>query len=101
MSKLLSAVINWLNHLGKTWIAPDVYLQSGGRDEIVYVKGGHRIYINSELQNGNIERIIYTTSIRNWQPPFENDPITEAEKTLILQTLCGYYDKCGIRYKVD
>lgn len=100
MKKLWSAVCHWFNNLGKTYVAPDAYLQGGGRDEIVYVHGNHRMRIYSELQTGKIERIIDRASLNRWQPPFDGESIQETEKDLILQRLCQHYEATGVKYKV-
>lgn len=100
MSKLWSAVCRWFGDLGKTYVAPDAYFQGGGRDEIVYVWGDHRMRIYCELQTGKVERIIDCASLSRWQPPFEGESVLDAEQYLILQRLCQHYEARGTRYTV-
>ncbi len=87
--------------MGKTYVASDAYLQGGGRDEIVYVRGDHRMLIYSELQTGKTQRIIDRASLNRWQPPFDGESVPETEKALILQRLCQYYEATRVRYEVQ
>jgi hypothetical protein len=72
-----------------------------GRDEYKYVEGDHALKLQVEMLSGDPRRVIYSRTIKNWLPPFENEGITEQKRREILERVCKYFDANGISYTVD
>ena len=54
---------------------------------VVYSEGPKRLYIDSEIlaSPGNIS--IYKKSIRNWETPYDSEPIDENKRDAIIENI--------------
>lgn len=77
----------------------DVEFFEKGRDEIVFEENGRQAVIYSEL-GSKPNRGIYVSSITKWEPPHENEPLTDDQRENILALLCEHYDSLGISYEL-
>jgi len=66
-----------------------------GRDEMWLIKGDHRINIFAELSHNGYSRIIVLQNIKNWEPPFEAETITEQEKKRMAGLVLKYFNDIG------
>lgn len=75
-------------------------LKITGRAGLLYQEGKRLMKIDSEMLVGpTYDIIVYTDSIRQWEPPFQKDRLDENEKNRILQNVRSDLEKNG--YKVD
>lgn len=77
---------------------------SVGRYELLYQEGEHKLIINIEGgwdKDNKFFISIYTSTITHWQPPYENEPITEEKKQQIIQRICAALDFLEIRYVLE
>jgi hypothetical protein len=44
---------------------------------------------------------VYSSSLRNWQPPHDAEPVSEADKALVLDAVRRHFDAKGTRYVID
>lgn len=72
-----------------------------GRDEYKYVEGDHSLTLQVEMLSGSPRRVIYSRTIKNWLPPYENERITEQKRKEILEKVSKYFDMNGISYTVE
>jgi Immunity protein 74 len=72
-----------------------------GRDEYKYVEGDHTLTLQVEMLSGTPRRVIYSRTIKNWLPPYENERISEQKRKEILERVCKYFDANGISYAVE
>jgi len=77
-----------------------ISIRANGRDTFLYSEGDHRLTIYAELLMGNIERRIYTASIRNWAKPFKQENITEVKRKEILLSICEYFNNRNITFDI-
>lgn len=76
-----------------------VIFHGKGRDEILFEENGRKVVIYSELWS-KPDRGIYAGSVNRWEPPYENEPLTDEQRDDILSLLYEHYDYHGISYKI-
>jgi hypothetical protein len=55
-----------------------------GRASLLYEEQGKTLSVDSELLGGaNFDIVIYSDSIKNWDPPFETEVLSDADKQRI------------------
>ena len=77
-----------------------VKFRGGGRDGTIFEEDGRKVQIYTELLGGKVSRAIHISSIEKYQPPHENEPLTDEQREEILDLLCEEYDYRGVRYEV-
>lgn len=70
-----------------------------GRDEIIFEENGRKAIVYTELWS-KPSRGIYVTSIQQWEPPHENELLTEEQRQDIVALLCEHYDYSAITYEI-
>lgn len=58
-----------------------------GRSKIEYIEGDRRLEIDSEFLAGNAGIVIYSSSLKTWNAPFNNEPLSETDKERIKQNI--------------
>ena len=59
-----------------------------GRAGLKYVAGKKNMLINSEMLSGNsFDMVVYSNSISKWQPPYEHEEISSADKQQIINNI--------------
>lgn len=75
-------------------------LKLTGRAGMIYSDHGRVMKIDSEmLASGEYDMVIYTRSLQAWQPPHENDPISEEELTQIKENIEAHLKRCSIDWQ--
>jgi hypothetical protein len=55
-----------------------------GRSGLVYREGDHVMMVDSEMLLGSdCDFVIYTKPIDHWEPPYDHEPVSEADKRQI------------------
>jgi immunity protein 74 of polymorphic toxin system len=72
-----------------------------GRDEYKYVEGDRALTVQIEMLSGTPKRVIYSRTIKNWMPPYENEIITEDKRKQIVAKICKYFEMNNISYTVE
>ncbi|MBW3623398.1 MAG: hypothetical protein KY468_08310 [Armatimonadetes bacterium] len=70
------------------------------RDEYKYIEGDHEMLIYVEVQAGYPGCAVYSNSIREWLPPYDNEEVTDEDKERILKKVCSHLEKSGLSYEV-
>jgi hypothetical protein len=70
-----------------------------GRAGLTYKEGKKSVSIDSEMLFSEYNMVIYTNSIKSWNPPFDNEMLTEENKKRIISNIKKDFEKTGI--KVD
>ena len=56
-------------------------LKFNGRSGITYKESGRRMLIDSEMLDGKtFDMVIYRDSIKCWQPPHDDEPVSEEKR---------------------
>lgn len=71
-----------------------------GRDEYKYIEGDHALVLQVEMLVGTPKRVIYSSTIKKWLGPHENEHISEDKKKEIVQKICKYFELNGISHIV-
>jgi hypothetical protein len=62
-------------------------VQLTGREGLLYWEGERRLFVWSELLMSSNGMVIYTDSIKVWEPPFQNDEINASKKEQIIDNI--------------
>ncbi len=62
-----------------------------GRDEYKYVEGERCITLQIEMLIGEPKRAIYSSTIRRWHPPHENEEITDEDRHRIATKIANFF----------
>jgi hypothetical protein len=71
-----------------------------GRDEYKYFEGDRALTVQIEMLSGTPKRLIYTSTIKKWMPPYDNETITEEKRKEIVAKICKYFEMNNISYTV-
>lgn len=74
------------------------------RNELAYRENNYLLLVETEAgidKQNNWCTIIYTSTIIQWQPPYENEVITEEKKQQIIQRVCATLDFLEIKYVLE
>jgi len=58
-----------------------------GRDESKYCDGDHALVLQIEVLTGKPERLLYSSTIKQWLPPYENEPIDSTQRREIAERI--------------
>jgi hypothetical protein len=58
-----------------------------GRVGLLYTEGRRTVHLDSEVINGPHGLVLYTSSIRQWDPPNSGESINAAERDRIVQNI--------------
>lgn len=83
-------MIGWiLRALGR---APGPRVRTVGRGGLEYTDGDRRMRIEAEMLIGGPHTwAVYTDSIRRWDPPFHDEPVTPQAKQRIIDTIVAKF----------
>ena len=54
---------------------------------ILYTEGTKKLYMASEMQASPGTFVIYKSTIRNWEPPYQNELIDENKRDAIVKNI--------------
>ena len=58
-----------------------------GRTGLRYREASREMFVDSELLTGPSGMAVYEDTIRRWDPPYENVPVTDSDRTRILNNI--------------
>jgi len=86
---------------------PDLYESSDGFSVEVlgctglcYREAGRRMFVGSELLTGPSGMAVYKDTIQKWDPPYENLPLTDADRDRILNNIRDAFRSQGFEIDV-
>jgi len=79
---------------------PGIWIEPKGRDEFLYHDGERMVVINAEMANGELDRLIYTSSISSWLGAQGASQVSPEERSVILDDLCRYLQRIGRTYEI-
>lgn len=98
---LKRSLYRWLETLATTRLDEVSSLQRIARDAYKYIEDDHEVIIQVEMQSGQPDVIIYSSTLGSWLPPNEHKVIGVEEKQQILNKLCVYLNRRKISYKIE
>lgn len=72
-----------------------------GRAGLLYREGERQLHVGSELLVGPTGQVIYTKSIKAWEPPFQQDEIDASKKEQIIDNIRRAFRWTGYEIEVD
>ncbi|PYJ06752.1 MAG: hypothetical protein DMF06_17465 [Verrucomicrobia bacterium] len=66
-----------------------------GRDEYRYCEGDHAVILQIEMLRGTPSRLIYSSTIRQWLPPYQQEEISDTKRGEIAETIRIFLESCG------
>jgi hypothetical protein len=72
-----------------------------GRDEYKYSEGDHALVLQIEMLTGTPERLLYSSTIKHWLPPHENEPISSMRRREIAERISRCLEKAGYTVEID
>jgi hypothetical protein len=85
----------WLGIAGETRIDERSQLVRVGRDEYKYSEDGRSLVLQIEMWTGR-SKMIYSSTIKRWLPPHENEQITDLERQRIATKIADFFQRQGI-----
>ena len=75
-------------------------LKLTGRAGMIYSDKDRVLKIDSEmLAQGEYDLVVYERSMKNWQPPNDNQMITDEERARIKQDIERHLKRCRIEWQ--
>jgi hypothetical protein len=94
--KLLRRLIS-----GRIELSEDVWLRKMGRDEYLVCLNGRSARVQTEMLTGQVDRIIYRTSVRRWEPPHENEVISTGDIDRIIAAVVQEFRSSGKVFEIE
>lgn len=93
---MLRAVIRFLQRMGHLQSkVHDCKLVRLGRDEYKYCEGDHALIVQVDMLNGTPNRLIYTSTIKQWLPPYEGEAIQATQRGEIAERIGALFEENG------
>jgi hypothetical protein len=88
----------WFGHGAKS--DSGVTVKFKGLHDIEYHESNRTLVAFRERLTGDPSMDIDSASIESWQPPFADEPLTDAKRREILDNICRAAERLGITYVV-
>jgi hypothetical protein len=72
-----------------------------GRDEYKYCDGDHELILQIEMLTGKPNRLLYSSTIKQWLPPHESEPIDSMQRREIAERISGCLETAGYTVQID
>jgi len=75
-------------------------LKLTGRAGMIYTDADRVMKIDSEmLACGEYDMVIYERSMQAWQPPHDNEPVTDEDRSRIKKDIETHLKRCSIEWQ--
>jgi hypothetical protein len=72
-----------------------------GRDEYKYSDGDHALVLQIDMLTEEPNRLLYSSTIKRWLPPHENEAIEAAQRREIAEKIGRGLEKAGYTVEID
>jgi hypothetical protein len=72
-----------------------------GRDEYKYCDGDRALVLQIEILTGKPERFLYSSTINQWLPPHDNEPIGPTQRREIAERISRCLETAGYTIEID
>jgi predicted transglutaminase-like protease len=72
-----------------------------GRDEYKYCEGDHALILQVEMLNGKPNRLIYSSTIKKWLPPHEDEAIEATRQREIAERIAALFEENGYSVEIQ
>lgn len=102
---MIGTILRWYRNLKQRFVlgknvGSGEYILSTGRDSVRYTRADHSVEVQVELQGGKTNYAIYSGTAKYWSPPYDLEPVTEAERQAIVRAIGRYLDQSARTYEV-
>ena len=91
----------WLGVGRETRIDDKSALFKVGRDEYKYVERGRSLLLQIEMLHGRPSKLIYSSTIKDWLPPHQDEKITDEDRKRIAKTIAQFLTAQGESVQID
>lgn len=67
-----------------------------GRSEVEYIEGSKHVVIGAEMLSGEIDMVLYASSLLSWESPFQGENLTDEDKKRIMENVASDLKKHDI-----
>lgn len=100
LDSLLAGVERLLGGSGPGYkLSENTYVAVVNRDSYRIFEGKRSVEINAELSQ-HPNRIIYSSSVRSWEPPYSDDTFDNDDRSRLIAILCDYFQRQGTSYEI-
>lgn len=71
-----------------------------GRTGLRYCEADRQMFVDSELLTGPSAMAVYKDTIQNWDPPYDNVPVTDSDRDRILNNIRDAFRSQGFEIDV-
>jgi hypothetical protein len=71
-----------------------------GRDEYKYCDGDHALVLQIEMLTGKPDRLLCSSTIKQWLPPHENEAIDPTQRREIAEWIGRSLEKAGYTVEI-
>ncbi len=68
-----------------------------GRHEIDCIEGDHLMRVHAERCTGEYKRALFEGTVKAWQPPFEEETVSEEKTKEIIKRIKDAFEKRSVR----
>ena len=101
----LSKIWRWLRRAGiggaESRIDSGSQLIRLGRDEYKYIEGERSLVLQIDMGIGVPNRLLYSSTIKRWLPPHQDETITEEDRQRIASKIANFLVSQGYSVKVE
>ena len=72
-----------------------------GRDEYKYIEGERSLVLQIEMLRGVPNRLLYSSTIKRWLPPHQDERISEEDRQRIATKIANFLVSQGYSVKVE
>ena len=72
-----------------------------GRAGLLYTEGSKSLHADSEILTGPSGLVIYTYSIKSWDPPHDSEVIDESKRDAIVENIRRAFRSQGVEIEVE
>jgi hypothetical protein len=72
-----------------------------GRDEYKYCDGDHALVLQIEMLTGKPDHLLYSSTIKRWLPPHENEAIGSTQRREIAERISRCLAKAGYTVEIE
>lgn len=64
-----------------------------GRSAIEYIEGDRHVVIGAEMLSGDVDMLLYSSDLLCWDPPFQEDMLTDEDRRRIMNNITSDLEK--------
>jgi len=67
-----------------------------GCSAVEYIEDGKRIVVGAEMLSGEVDMVLYSSSLLSWESPFQDEKLTDEDKCRIMRNVTSDLKKHNV-----